>query len=74
MTVNVVAFSLPGCAGSAADNASAAEAPQMAVAPPVRKPNSLLKPSNRAAAVETRIVTITDATTASSGAQLNCAI
>ena len=40
ITVNSVARSLHGCAGSAEDRASAAEAPQIAVAPPESMPNS----------------------------------
>ena len=40
ITVNNVAFSFCGWFGKATDKASAAEAPQMAVAPPVSIPNS----------------------------------
>ncbi len=38
-TVKSVARSLSGCGGSAAARASAAEAPQIAVAPPLSRPN-----------------------------------
>ena len=43
-TVKSVARSFSGCAGSAAASASAAEAPQIAVAPPLSRPNRLWKP------------------------------
>ena len=54
MTVNSVARSLPGCAGKAAARASAADAPQIAVAPPDNRPNSTLKPMARATSIDNR--------------------
>ena len=67
ITVNNVARSLPGWAGSAAESANAAEAPQMAVAPPLSSPNSTLKPIALATAMEIRIVIATEPTTSATG-------
>ncbi|MDF2467169.1 MAG: hypothetical protein K0Q43_5404 [Ramlibacter sp.] len=50
MTVKSVALSFIGWFGRAAASASAAEAPQIAVAPPVSRPNSPRNPSSRAEA------------------------
>ncbi len=65
--MNSVARSLPGCAGKAAASANAAEAPQMAVAPPVSRPNKGWKPSARAASIDTAIVMATETTTSATG-------
>ena len=58
--MNSVARSFSGCAGSAAASASAAEAPQIAVAPPVSRPNRRWKPISRAASIDTPMVSTTD--------------
>ena len=47
-------------AGSAAASASAAEAPQIAVAPPLSSPNRLWKPISRASSIDTPMVSTTD--------------
>ena len=52
---------LPVIAGSAAEIAIAADAPQIAVAPPDSRPNSGLKPIAFAAQIETRMVSVTTA-------------
>ena len=57
ITVNNVAFSFCGWLGNATDNAKAAEAPQMAVAPPVSIPNKRWKPMSFATTTDTEIVT-----------------
>ncbi|MCY1411082.1 hypothetical protein D9M71_264640 [compost metagenome] len=72
--MNSVAFSFCPWLGSAADSASAAEAPQIAVAPPESRPNSLLKPMARAATIDTRMVTLTSTTTIATGCQPRAAI
>ncbi|MCY1177158.1 hypothetical protein D9M73_174550 [compost metagenome] len=69
MTVNSVARSFFSWLGSAAARARAAEAPQIAVAPPVSRPNKVLKPIARAATMDTRIVTTTSVTTITTGCQ-----
>ncbi|MNF93396.1 hypothetical protein D3C84_760690 [compost metagenome] len=69
MTVNSVARSFFSWLGNAAARARAAEAPQMAVAPPVSRPNKVLKPMARAATMDTRMVTTTSATTMATGCQ-----
>ena len=63
MMVNPVSRSLRSSGGNAADTAIAAEAPQMAVAPPVSRPNSVLKPIARATHTDTNMVRVTTATT-----------
>src|SRR4030095_33399 len=68
-TVNRVADSFLGCGGRAADIAIAADAPQMAVAPPDRTPKRRLKPNKRATGTDTRIVSDTAAITSSTGPQ-----
>ena len=67
--MNSVARSFSGWPGSAAASASAAEAPQIAVAPPVSRPNKPRKPNSRATTIDTDIVTVTETTTSSSGCQ-----
>ncbi|MCY1197889.1 hypothetical protein D9M72_92580 [compost metagenome] len=69
ITVNKVAFSFWAWLGNAADNANAAEAPQIAVAPPVNIPKSRLKPSTLAETIETEIVTATSVITKATGCQ-----
>ena len=69
ITVNSVALSLAGCDGSAAESASAAEAPQIAVAPPLSRPYIVLKPIIRATAIDTRMVITTEPTTSRTGCQ-----
>ena len=69
ITVNSVACSFFSCGGSAAESASAAEAPQIAVAPPDRNPNSGLNPMMRASRTEIRIVPAVSATTIRTGGQ-----
>ncbi|MCY1364381.1 hypothetical protein D9M69_511810 [compost metagenome] len=68
-TVNSVARSFSGCGGSAAASASAAEAPQIAVAPPLSRPNSTLKPISRATTIDTPMVSASDTATSSTGRQ-----
>ncbi|MNE38589.1 hypothetical protein D3C80_1324930 [compost metagenome] len=60
--------------GSAAARANAAEAPQMAVAPPVSMPKRRLKPKSLAARTETAMVTTTTITTKATGFQPRVAI
>ncbi|MNE37078.1 hypothetical protein D3C80_1309160 [compost metagenome] len=74
ITVNRVARSFCGWLGSAAASASAAEAPQMAVAPPVSMPNRRWKPSALAATTDTLMVTATRITTSATGFQPSPAI
>jgi len=56
ITVKQVARSFCGWAGRAADRARAADAPQMAVAPPLRRPKRGLKPNSLASPIETAMV------------------
>ncbi|MCY1185982.1 hypothetical protein D9M73_268090 [compost metagenome] len=74
ITVNSVARSFCGWLGKAAANARAAEAPQIAVAPPVSMPNTRWKPMALAATIETRMVTTTRLTTSTTGFQPSAAI
>ena len=74
ITVNRVARSLPGCDGRAAASAMAAEAPQIAVAPPVSSPKRVLKPMARAASIATTMVMTTEATTITTGCHPSAAI
>ena len=69
MTVNSVARSFSGCCGRAADSASAADAPQMATAPPVSSPKKPRKPSASAAITPTPMVASTEPSTSSTGGQ-----
>src|SRR4249920_2607418 len=69
MMVKLVARSFFGSAGNAAEIAAAAEAPQIAVAPPDSRPNSGLKPIALAAQIEARIVNATTAMTSTTGCQ-----
>src|SRR4029453_8794035 len=69
MMVKPVARSFLGSAGSAAEIAAAADAPQIAVAPPDSSPNSALKPIAFAAQIEARMVSVTTATTSTAGCQ-----
>ena len=69
ITVNSVARSFCGCAGSAAASARAAEAPQIAVAPPVSRPNKGWKPMARATIIASPMVSATDSTTSRNGCQ-----
>lgn len=69
MMVKLSARSRSGCGGSAAASAIAAEAPQIAVAPPESTPKAARKPISRAAATEMRIVAATEATTPATGCQ-----
>ena len=69
MIVKSVACSFLSCAGKAAESASAADAPQIAVAPPERKPNRGLNPIALAITIETPIVSATITTTISTGCQ-----
>jgi hypothetical protein len=72
--VKSVARSFKGWLGSDADSAKAAEAPQIAVAPPVNKPNLPRKPRSRAAIIATEIVRATETTTSRIGCQPSAAI
>ena len=72
--MNSVARSFERMRGQRRDSARAAEAPQIAVAPPVSRPNILWKPSSRAAASSTAIVRATETTTISTGCQPSAAI
>ena len=72
--VNSVARSFKGWLGIDADSARAAEAPQIAVAPPVNRPNFPRKPSSRAAIIATAIVRATETTTIRIGCQPSAAI
>ena len=67
--MNSVARSFSGWFGSAAASASAAEAPQIAVAPPLSRPNRLWKPISLATAIDAPIVSTTAITTMASGCQ-----
>ncbi|MDT4881218.1 hypothetical protein FQZ97_1170520 [compost metagenome] len=69
-----MARSFCGWLGSAAASARAAEAPQIAVAPPVSMPNRRWKPRALAATTETRMVTTTRVTTSATGFQPRPAI
>src|SRR5690349_3734182 len=69
ITVKLVARSRFGWGGIAAASASAADAPQIAVAPPERRPNWLDRPSRRAATIDTAIVIPTEATMPATGCQ-----
>ncbi|MCY1543660.1 hypothetical protein D9M68_794860 [compost metagenome] len=53
----------------AADRASAADAPQMATAPPVSRPKNIWKPINRASTMPTAMVSATASTTMATGCQ-----
>src|SRR5918994_2955096 len=68
-TVNRVAYSFRGWLGRAAEMAIAAEAPQIAVAPPDRTPKRGSNPIHRAASVDAPIVNATAPTTSRSGLQ-----
>jgi hypothetical protein len=72
--VKSVARSFNGWAGSAAARASAAEAPQIAVAPPLSRPNSDWKPISLASSIDTLIVRTTETTTIPTGPQPSSAI
>ena len=72
-TVNKVARSFSGWGGSAAASASAADAPQIAVAPPLSRPNRMLKPISRATTIDAPIVSVTDSTTSNTGCQPSAA-
>ncbi len=74
MMVKPVARSFSACGGSAAEIAIAAEAPQIAVAPPESRPNSGLKPIARAAQIDAKMVSVTAATTSATGCQPSAAI
>ncbi|MCY1409540.1 hypothetical protein D9M71_248910 [compost metagenome] len=74
ITVNRVARSFCGWLGRAAARASAAEAPQIAVAPPVSMPKMRLKPKTLAATTETAMVATTTITTNATGFQPSVAI
>src|SRR5690606_29703935 len=74
MTVNKVAFSFCGWLGSAAESANAAEAPQIAVAPPVSMPNKRWKPISLATTTDTEMVTIIKVSTSTIGCQPNAVI
>ena len=65
--MNSVARSFSGWFGSAAASASAAEAPQIAVAPPLSRPNRVWNPISRAASIDTPIVSNTDTTMIATG-------
>ncbi len=69
-----VARSFIGWFGSAAASAIAAEAPQIAVAPPLSRPNRVWKPISRAASIDTPIVSATVSTTIAIGCQPRSAI
>ncbi len=69
-----VARSFSGCAGSAAARASAADAPQIAVAPPLSSPNSDWNPISRASSIETPIVSTTETMTIPTGPQPSAVI
>ncbi len=69
ITVKLSAFSRWGCGGMAAASASAADAPQIAVAPPESRPKVLRKPSMRATPIEIRMVSATETTTPATGCQ-----
>ena len=69
MMVNRVARSFSGWWGSAAEIAIAAEAPQIAVAPPDSRPNFGSKPIRLAAKIEAKMVSVTTATTSATGCQ-----
>ena len=72
--MNSVARSFIGWFGSAAASAIAADAPQIAVAPPLSRPNKVWKPSSRAASIDTAIVSATVSTTIAIGCQPSSAI
>ena len=74
MIVKLSALSRCGCGGIAAASAIAAEAPQIAVAPPESTPKAVRKPISRAATIEMPIVSATEATTPSTGCQPSAAI
>lgn len=66
-TVRMVLRSLVSFFGITADSASAAEAPQIATAPPVSRPRSRCRPSARASSPPAQITSPTAASTVSTG-------
>ncbi|MNL09277.1 hypothetical protein D3C87_1300320 [compost metagenome] len=68
-TVSKVSRSLFSCLGSTAEIARAADAPQMATAPPVNTPKSARTPNRRALSQPTTMVAVTANTAASTVSQ-----